>query len=68
MPSTVRPGDFATGERQSSLSRRQILRGAGACIALPLLASHAASRILAADATAGGKLAATATGAPLRWP
>lgn len=66
MPSALRPNDLATNERHSSLSRRQFLRGAGACIALPLLASHGAGRILAADATAGGKLAATATGAPLR--
>lgn len=58
--------NFATSLPHASLSRRQFLRGAGACIALPLLASHGGSRLLAADASAGSKLAATATGAPLR--
>src|SRR4051794_20108437 len=53
-------------ERTISLSRRQFLRGAGACVALPLFASHGASRLLAADAAPGAKLAATASGTPLR--
>src|SRR5262249_21679922 len=50
----------------SHLNRRQFLRGAGACIALPTFLSHGAGQLLAADATAAAKLATTATGAPLR--
>ena len=53
----------AGGEPQS---RRQFLRGLGACVALPAFASLAPSRLLAAGATAGAGLATTATGAPLR--
>ncbi len=47
-----------------SFTRRQFLRGLGACIALPAFESLAPLKAFAAaDA---GKLAATATGAPLR--
>lgn len=50
----------------SHLNRRQFLRGAGACIALPTFLSHGAGQLLAADTSAAAKLATTATGAPLR--
>jgi hypothetical protein len=56
----------ASASAPSSFNRRQFLRGAGACIALPTLLSHGAGRLLAADAPTGAKLATTATGAPLR--
>jgi hypothetical protein len=52
-------------QRRASLSRRQFLRGAGACVALPLLESLGPAR-LAAAAPAGPALATGATGAPLR--
>ncbi|MCX6952842.1 MAG: DUF1552 domain-containing protein, partial [Verrucomicrobia bacterium] len=48
----------------SAMNRRHFLRGLGACIALPSLASLVPSRVLAAQAAAN--LATTATGAPLR--
>ncbi len=66
MPSAPRRDDYRTNESTFPLSRRQFLRGAGACIALPVLASHGVGRLLAADPTSGIKLAATATGAPMR--
>jgi hypothetical protein len=53
-----------TAQRRASFSRRQFLRGAGACVALPLLESLGPARLLAAPA--GAALATTATGAPLR--
>jgi hypothetical protein len=40
------------------------LRGLGACVALPAFASLLPSRLMAASSA--GKLAVTATGAPLR--
>jgi hypothetical protein len=49
---------------QTAFNRRTFLRGAGACIALPLFESLSAIRLLAAAPAA--KLASTATGAPLR--
>ncbi len=52
-------------QRRASLSRRQFLRGAGACVALPLLESLGPARRAAAG-PAGPALASTATGAPLR--
>jgi hypothetical protein len=52
-------------ERYASLSRRNFLRGLGACVALPALASLGTSRLLAAT-DAAGKLATTPSGAPLR--
>jgi len=47
-------------------SRRQFLRGLGAGIALPALASLESLKVLAADSTALGSLAETVSGAPLR--
>jgi hypothetical protein len=66
MPRASRPGECAASAQALSVSRRQFLRGAGACIALPMLTSDGVSRLLADDAPAGKALAATATGAPLR--
>ena len=48
----------------SEMSRRHFLRGLGACIALPSLASLVPAKVLAAQAAAN--LATTTTGAPLR--
>ena len=50
---------------QVGLSRRQFLRGVGACVALPALASLRSGGLLAAEPGAG-HLATTGTGAPLR--
>jgi Protein of unknown function (DUF1552) len=50
--------------RQSGLSRRNFLRGLGACLALPAFESLHPFKLLAADSAA--RLATTATGAPLR--
>jgi len=49
-----------------AVNRRQFLRGVGACVALPALASLRPQGLLAAEPAAAGKLATTATGAPLR--
>ena len=51
-------------QRYAGFSRRNFLRGLGACIALPAFESLNPARVMAA--ASGGKLAATATGAPLR--
>jgi hypothetical protein len=51
--------------RQAGFSRRNFLRGVGACVALPAFESLTPLRALAAEAAAGG-VATTATGAPLR--
>jgi hypothetical protein len=53
-------------QRYASLSRRHFLRGLGACLALPAFETLRPFGGLAADATAAGQLATTATGAPLR--
>jgi hypothetical protein len=56
-------------ERHLALSRRNFLRGLGACIALPVFESSLAPILRAAttaSATTGGPLGVTATGAPLR--
>lgn len=53
-------------QRHFSLSRRTLLRGLGACIALPALASMPGVRALTAEAGSAGRLAVTASGAPLR--
>ena len=66
MPSDFRRNDSSANNHTAGLNRRQFLRGAGACIALPILASHGASRLLAAEPAPAAKLAATATGTPLR--
>ena len=50
-------------QRHASLSRRRFLRGVGACFALPALESL---RSVSAAAETTGKLATTASGAPLR--
>jgi hypothetical protein len=51
----------------NGLNRRGFLRGVGACVALPLFGSLGSVRLLADQAAAEeGKLAVTATGAPLR--
>src|SRR6185295_18873221 len=47
-----------------SFTRRRFLRGLGACIALPAFESLGPLKLFAA--TSGGKLAITASGAPLR--
>jgi hypothetical protein len=51
-------------ERRAALTRRNFLRGLGACVALPALESFRPLQALAAKATPA--LGATATGAPLR--
>src|SRR5882724_13390031 len=53
-------------QRRASFSRRQFLRGVGACLALPAFESLIPWKLLAAEAAATGGLATTATGAPLR--
>ncbi|HYO23353.1 MAG TPA: DUF1552 domain-containing protein [Lacipirellulaceae bacterium] len=60
---TVNPEDRAA-ERRASFSRRNFLRGLGACVALPALESALPMRALAS--TSGARVALTATGAPLR--
>src|SRR5215207_8116760 len=52
-------------ERFGSLNRRHFLRGLGACLALPAFESLRPISALAAEASAA-KLAATASGAPMR--
>lgn len=52
-------------QRFQSLSRRQFLRGVGACVALPLFDSALRPVAQAATAAPGG-MGVTATGAPLR--
>jgi len=51
-------------ERHFAFNRRNFLRGLGACIALPAFESFGSLKLLAADGA--GKLAITASGAPLR--
>jgi len=53
-------------ERFAALSRRQFLRGLGACVALPTLETFLPAKVAAAQTAANGGLATTATGAPLR--
>src|ERR1044071_5686928 len=53
-------------QRYLSLSRRNFLRGLGACVALPALESIWAPGAFAAGAAATKGLATTPTGAPLR--
>ncbi len=53
-------------ERYASLSRRRFLRGLGACMALPAFESLRPFGLLAAETKAAEKMAASATGAPLR--
>jgi len=63
MKTPARPA-VATDLAITAMNRRHFLRGLGACIALPSLASLVPSRVLAAQAAA--RLGTTATGAPLR--
>ncbi|MEO5960607.1 MAG: DUF1552 domain-containing protein [Opitutaceae bacterium] len=58
--------DSALARHLAAMNRRHFLKGLGACIALPAFSSLVPSRALAAIASAGGGLATTATGAPLR--
>ncbi len=58
-------GPTLAAERAVSLSRRHFLRGLGACMALPAFASLKPLQVFASE-SAAGKLAVTATGAPLR--
>src|SRR5215213_3915015 len=51
-------------QRFAAMNRRHFLRGLGACIALPAFGSLLPRQ--AFGATAGARLATTATGAPLR--
>lgn len=61
------PSPQANSRSPSAMDRRQFLRGVGACLALPTLASLLPSRGLAASArSAGPGLGVTASGAPLR--
>src|SRR5687767_1072549 len=53
-------------ERYMSISRRNFLRGLGACVALPAMESLWKPSAFAASADAAKGLATTATGAPLR--
>lgn len=59
-PKTVRPAPAFP------FTRRQFLRGLGACVALPAFEAFWPARALAAEASTGTSLACTATGAPLR--
>src|SRR5687767_1360364 len=65
MKTPVNPNPRAAAQRHLSLSRRQFLRGIGACVALPVFESALRPMATAAPA-AGGALATTASGAPLR--
>ncbi len=51
--------------RHAELSRRNFLRGVGACVALPLFQSLGTNRLLA-ELPAAARLAMTASGTPLR--
>src|SRR5207249_265191 len=53
-------------QRHAILNRRHFLRGLGACLALPALETLRPVELFAADRKAAGRLAASATGAPLR--
>jgi len=61
------PAKDTSADRYFTLNRRQFLRGLGACVALPVFASGLRPLARAAVApAAGGGLAVTPTGAPLR--
>ena len=55
-----------TAQRHVSFTRRNFLRGLGACLALPAFESLSPLKLFAGETAAAGKLATTATGAPLR--
>jgi hypothetical protein len=50
----------------AGLTRRQFLRGLGACLALPAFESLGPARVLAAENASGAGLATTSSGSPLR--
>lgn len=52
--------------RPTGLNRRQFLRGAGACLALPAFESLLVKSVHAAAPSTAGQLATSPTGAPLR--
>src|ERR1700741_2352293 len=58
-----RSSDDLALQRHLSMSRRNFLRGMGACVALPTFAALVPARAFGAQAA---KLGVTATGAPLR--
>jgi hypothetical protein len=66
-PFAPRP-DVAATQRQLAFSRRQFLRGVGVCLAVPVFESAFGPMARAASAISSepGRLATTATGAPLR--
>jgi hypothetical protein len=57
--------ELRAAERAAAMSRRNFLRGMGACLALPAFASLATTKLFGAMEPAA-KLATTASGAPLR--
>jgi hypothetical protein len=62
---TPAPAALSAADQQiAAMNRRHFLRGLGACIALPSLASLVPGRVLAAQAATG--VGTTASGAPLR--
>ncbi len=63
---TPAPTSSDAEQRFLSLSRRQFLRGLGACVALPVFESALRPVASAATAATGTGLGVTATGAPLR--
>ncbi len=58
------PTEVLAAQRAASFSRRNFLRGLGACVALPAFESLLPLKSLAA--AAGGQMGVTPTGAPLR--
>ncbi len=58
--------DKVAQQRLAALTRRQFLRGLGACVALPALETFLPTKALASEADPALRLATTATGAPLR--
>ena len=59
-------GTERTAQRHAAFTRRNFLRGLGACIALPAFESLSPLKLLAGPSATATKLATTATGAPLR--
>ena len=63
----MNPGHrLAAAQTFTGLNRRRFLRGLGACVALPAFESFFPRKLFASESATGGRLAATATGAPLR--
>ena len=59
-------GRNSASQRRAAFSRRQFLRGVGACLALPAFESLFPWKLVAAENAAGGGMAGTVSGAPLR--